>query len=264
MTNRTRLLLLPFSLLAFACTGRVETLGPSAQPVTETDETFAAPDSGTDAPPPQMELTVDDPAINTLPPPVPAVDSGTPPVDPVPPTHLLLDPMMAVQGEAGCVAWSSVRAEPFEAAVDAGQSLTTLQAAQANMVGSYVGHATSPWGEWDVLLTFGGNGHYLASSYDGTVSGSTPPPFYYGDPAICPSLDQWRLLDVAVTGAASGELDVGFSSGAPECHLPSWQGLLSQVSFDASGNRLHFDFATSDGYGPIVYDLWRLCPLQGG
>jgi len=43
-----------------------------------------------------------------------------------------------------------------------------------------------------------------------------------------------------------------------EYGLPGWQGELSRIERDASGDGLRFEFATSDGYGPVRFDLRRV------
>lgn len=270
MPFRTRFsLILP--LLAIACDGGVEVRRPAqnstpsnepSPPAPVTRNEYTEPDAQSDLTPSPV---VDSDAV------APALDGGASSDASTSPPEVLLDPSIPVQGNAGCVPWSSVREQTFVGTTDASRSLATLNAIQAAMAGTFVGHVTSPWGDWDVVITFTSDGHYVASAYDGTTLGGTPPPFYYGGDGTtsgCESLAQWRLLDVAVTGAASGQIDVPFyvpghweaDGGYPaQCYLPGWQGLLSQVSFDVPGNRLHFDFGTSDGYGPIVYDLWREC-----
>ena len=163
-----------------------------------------------------------------------------------------VDPSTPVFNQDACVPWSSVRGQPFMAD-DAGQSLATLTKDGVAIVGAWVGHAVAPWGQWDVSVTFLVGGHYIEPSTE----------FYYGD-SRCTSLEQWRLLDVSAAGAASGQIDVPFAGsqepdGSLSCDLPAWQGEVSLLIFSVDGNRLRFDFSRSDGYGPIVYDLWRAC-----
>ena len=112
-------------------------------------------------------------------------------------------------------------------------------------------------------ISFNADGSYMAYGYDGTSpaypSEADPPAFYYGEVDICPSLDRWRLLRTDGDGSISGEIDVPFYYGSGLCQLPAWQGELSSLTFDASGNRLRFSFNRSDGDDPVVYDLWREC-----
>jgi hypothetical protein len=191
----------------------------------------------------------------------PGVPDAVAPVVPPDASPPSLDPATPVHDMGACVPWSSVLGQPFVAdAVDASSGAgVTLGAVTMEMVGSYVGHATSPWGEWDLLITFAADGHYVASAYNGGALGSMPPPFYYGATTGCESLDHWRLLSNIGGGGATGQIDVPFSYGAEGCGLPGWQGLVSLLSFGSGSDRLLFQFATSDGYGPIVYDLWRRC-----
>lgn len=245
MTSRTSLLAL-LLVVTFACNGQVERAGPQQESLPSGSLAAVTPNRDAEA----NALYADGETPQTS---LPSLtDSGTPEGS-LPPPEAALDPMTLVQDVSGCVPWSSVRGHPFVAVVDAGRSLATLNDVQMSMVGSFVGHVASPWGDWDLLITFTADGYYAASSYDGTTLGPSSP-FYYGPAPGCESLDQWRLLDVSVTGAASGQLDVPYLYGQQGCGLPGWQGVLSEVSVDATGNRMHFDFGRSDGYGPIVYD----------
>ena len=74
---------------------------------------------------------------------------------------------------------------------------------------------------------------------------------YYGtdssDPS-CLALKQWSPTTLAVP----------FWYGT-YCDLPAWQGELSGAALDITGDRLDFAFSRSDGYGPIDYDLYRMC-----
>jgi hypothetical protein len=172
-----------------------------------------------------------------------------------------LDMATPVRGNGSCASWSTVRGQPFVAASSTSQSvMAILGDATKRMTGSWIGHAISPWGAWDITITFTADNHYVARAYNGTAEGgSTPPPFYYGTESGCDSLKQWRLTGVAATGDVLGQLDVPLSYGPALCGLPTWTGDLFSLVFDASGNRLQFAFRRSDGYGPITYDLWRIC-----
>ena len=68
---------------------------------------------------------------------------------------------------------------------------------------------------------------------------------------------QTRIEDATLSGNVVGEIDIAFGSGS-SFSLPAWQGELSRMELDASGNGLRFQFRTSDGYGPVKYDLRRL------
>jgi len=100
----------------------------------------------------------------------------------------------------------------------------------------------------------GVGGHYSAYAVGSEL------PFYYGAPGgDCLPLDEWSML----TGV-SARIDVPFDYGTAGCGLPTWQGKLDAVLFDADGNRAQFQFSTSDGYGPVLYDMWRVCPAPAG
>ena len=121
------------------------------------------------------------------------------------------------------------------------------------MVGNWRGIVTTPWiPPYPVALTFGNDGRYSAKSLDPSSSVA----FYYGtddDHAF----KQYRLEDVSVLGRVRGEIDIVFGYGAGSYDVGAWQGLIQELVLDASGDRLRFEFARSDGYGPVTFDLWR-------
>jgi hypothetical protein len=175
-----------------------------------------------------------------------------------------------------CTPYSQVPAMPFvPVARNPQQSVgQILSGTSAAMSGSWIGSVTSPWGNWYVTLTFEADGHYLEMGYDRSqpLPSANPPGFYYGtnndtDPS-CIQERQWRLD--AIVGSdltVSGQIDVPFWY-YPGCRLPGWQGVLTGIAFDATSDRMEFSFSRSDGYGPVVYDLWRVCypavELDGG
>jgi hypothetical protein len=130
------------------------------------------------------------------------------------------------------------------------------------MEGSWVGHAAAPrsWfpPDWDLILDLAG-GDMLGGHYDAHTAGASPA-FYYGsDGPACSALRNWSLSRLDADGYA-GTIDVAFDYGPGQCGLPAWQGELSQIVMDATASRLRFSFATSDGYGPVRYDMFRVCP----
>jgi hypothetical protein len=134
-----------------------------------------------------------------------------------------------------------------------------LRGVRAAIVGTWHGIATTPWTTpYEVDLTFTAGGEYSGRcSYFRECCRA----FYYGTDDQTP-LAQWRIQDATPGGEVFGELDVAFdyrnADGTTDYGLPAWQGKLSDVRRDASGDRLRFDFATSTGYGPISYDLQRV------
>jgi len=164
-----------------------------------------------------------------------------------------------------CAPWSTVAGEPFVPTVP--QGVDSLDLVTKGIVGSWIGSAAAPtyWvlDSWQIAITFAADGYYEVRGYNGTATNGytevKPPPFYYGDQTDCPSFDRWRLNSIGDAGV-SGQIDTPFYYVSCHCYLPAWQGELSSVALNSAGNRLHFSFATSDGYGPIEYDLWRVCP----
>jgi hypothetical protein len=138
---------------------------------------------------------------------------------------------------------------------------TLLSTTAAAMAGTWAGTAHAPWdgGEvWNVTIAFTTTSKYggqYSATGGATTMGFTAPAFYYGSDLPC-DLKAWQLLDVQSTGIA-GTINVTFEYPPEACYLPTWQGELSSVALDASLQRLNFSFTTSDGYGPIVYDLAR-------
>jgi hypothetical protein len=165
---------------------------------------------------------------------------------PTPPAFVPFDPQTSVGPAAlGCIPFNKVTPTPFVAANDSADQIRN------GMAGSWIGTATSPWGNWYVTITFSGTGHYDALGYSISPPASNPPSFYYGtdsDDPSCLALKQWSPTSLAVP----------FWYGT-YCGLPAWQGELSGAALDTTGDRLDFAFSRSDGYGPIDYDLYRTC-----
>jgi hypothetical protein len=161
----------------------------------------------------------------------------------------------------GCQPWTSVNAQPFVAS-----AIDPLSTAKA-MAGTWVGKAHSPWNsDWILRVSFGVTGTlsgvYSAVGYSLTTNETTPA-FYYGSDLDC-DLKQWWIANVVpadptIPGVA-GSINVTFEYPPQACYLPTWQGDLSNVELNASLTRLQFSFSRSDGYGPVNYDLWRVCP----
>jgi hypothetical protein len=122
------------------------------------------------------------------------------------------------------------------------------------MPGRWEGLATTPWTTpYRVELSFAADGHYSAGCTE--LSRDCCQAFYYGSDDDTP-IKRYRVEDATLSGNVFGEIDIAFAY-ADEYGLPAWQGELSNIQRDASGNGLRFSFARSDGYGPIEYDLRR-------
>jgi hypothetical protein len=134
---------------------------------------------------------------------------------------------------------------------DAAELLAGVQAA---IPGRWEGLATTPWTTpYRVELTFTADGHYSGRCAE--VSGDCCVAFYYGSDDDTP-IKRYRVDDATLSGNVFGEIDIAFASD-DGYGLPVWQGELSNIQRDASGNGLRFSFSTSTGYGPIEYDLRR-------
>jgi hypothetical protein len=219
-------------LVLVACGGAIAPgEGKDAAPDEGRDGSFDAHEASTPAPPDEGGTTVPQPLV--------LANDGT------------------------CVPWSQAAGEPFLASPSdplSQPASALLDATAASFVGSWIGHASAPpnWlpPSWDLVVQFTSNGPH-GGQY---AAQSNALPFYYGSQASsCSTLRQWRLFGVLADGV-QGELDVPFDYGASlPCELPTWQGVLTRIATNVSSSRLRFDFRTSDGYGPVAYDLWRIC-----
>jgi len=135
-----------------------------------------------------------------------------------------------------------------------GQRAAFLEALRSDMVGHWFGTANTPWEPlrtYSVFLAFEADGHYATRSLAPTGEAA----FYYGTDLDTP-LKQWALTDLTAGGVGSGTIDIAFFYGS-SFGLPVWNGELHDVTIDPSGDRLRLSFSTSDGYGPVVFDVWR-------
>jgi hypothetical protein len=129
-----------------------------------------------------------------------------------------------------------------------------LAFANEAMQGTWAGRADSPWtAPWQLTLVFRRDGTYSAHAADPANNLA----FYYGTDKDC-AMKRWRPEGAHFDGFF-GEIDIGFDYGQTDCGAPSWQGLFEQVLTNAERTRLRFWFRTGDGYGPVKYDLFRVC-----
>jgi hypothetical protein len=145
---------------------------------------------------------------------------------------------------------------PFSPQVPPGGELARvlLDGVKEVLAGSWRGVVTTPWtNPYVVDITFHADGHY--SDRCSELEDACCSAFYYGTSDDTP-LKQWRVDDATLSGNVFGELDVVFDYG--DSHgLPAWQGELSQIERDASGNGLRFEFSHLT-YGPQRFDLRRV------
>jgi hypothetical protein len=256
MTTRASFVGLLGTFALAACGGAIDPgLGGASGSSSETT---------TSSPPPSPPSgAVDHPDSGPVPTPDP-IDAG-PPRAPA-----SFDPKTPVESASGgCVPWTDVASETFVAAPSGSSSdsdAVVIARTLATLRGAWIGHASAPYGwlpaQWDLALEMTPDapnapnapnaGRYAA------VTSTFSPSFYYGsDDAQCSDLRSFRLTDVQAYGVGA-DIDITFHGGST-CYLPAWQGKLTGIAFDASGRRLQFRFATSDGYGPIVYEMWRVC-----
>jgi len=224
---------------------------------TTSDDASRTPDALTALPARDNEVTVD---VERVEPVVSPPAEPTPSVEPVESSGEI-GPLPWDSGECPsprypATSWSAGEWVPYPSgelskAADA-QSL--LRAVLAAMPGDWHGIATTPWtNPYEVDVRFDEGGGYSArcSNLPGCCLA-----FYYGTDDDTP-LKQWRVDDATLTGNVFGEIDIAFDY-FPEYGLPAWQGELSHIQRDASGDGLRFEFARSDGYGPVRFDLRRV------
>lgn len=132
-----------------------------------------------------------------------------------------------------------------------------LAATKQVLVGSWHGSVTTPWvPAYAVSATFGAAGDYSAhcdQNSDYAADSGCCRAFYYGSDLDSP-LKRWDLTDIHTDGKASGTIDIAFCDSG-KCWLPGWQGELSNLDYDQTGNRLRFDF--DKGNGRVTFDLER-------
>jgi hypothetical protein len=204
-------------------------------------------------PPREMDAGLDAWRLDAAP--EPRIDGG-----PVPWFDAGPDPGVYILSRSGCVPFEQGRYEPFELAQAPADRSVSEEIARASSLlqGTWYGTAVSPWmpPTWYVTVSFSQEGAYFGRYDAHSQAGAPVPAFYFGSDLPC-DLKQWRLLSADRDAGVSGEIDIPFQTDA--CQLPSWQGELIGITFDATGNQVDFEFKTSDGYGPVIYGLWRTC-----
>jgi hypothetical protein len=140
-------------------------------------------------------------------------------------------------------------------AVDPANLVALFERTRASMVGAWHGVVATPWlPPYDVDIAFRADGSY--SAHCSGVADDCCVAFYYGTNADS-DIKRYRIEDATLSGNVVGEIDIAFGYDG-NFGLPAWQGMLSHVELDGSGNALRFEFRTSSGYGPLRYDLRRV------
>jgi hypothetical protein len=125
---------------------------------------------------------------------------------------------------------------------------------RSGIVGAWRGVVTTPWtAPYEVEAAFTEDGHYSASCVHG--SNDCCIAFYYGTDDDA-DIKRYSIDDATLSGRVTGFIDIIFGTRGSYSEA-AWQGELSDVDVDATGDRARFDFATSDGYGPIHFELER-------
>lgn len=142
---------------------------------------------------------------------------------------------------------------------DSESEYETLLTLVSGMTGSWQGWRVVPegWQDGDARASvrFNDDGTYYAHCLDQSMECCLS--FYAGSDRVFPERSRhFEIDEINTLRRGSGSIEVFFDyNGEPG--LPAWQGELANVELDASGDRLRFDFNTSDGYGPVHFDLYR-------
>ncbi|HTB78023.1 MAG TPA: hypothetical protein VK762_32485 [Polyangiaceae bacterium] len=190
-----------------------------------------------------------------------------------------------------CSPWGQVEGlafAPMTPALPAGATSAALTDSARRLAGTWIGHVTSPWANWDVAVAFSLPDSTYGGSYEAISNSATVPSFYYGSDLPC-TMKKWQILG-ADTAGLEGDINVpyvipaespaelaeagsdtngvvdpvdgdasaedattaggGASASLPgSCYLPGWQGQFHAMTFDTSGNRLRFTFGTGQSQG---------------
>jgi hypothetical protein len=161
---------------------------------------------------------------------------------------------------ADCRSPVTVDLAPFVARApeDIGVTEQLAQAREA-VIGSWHGNVKTPWTEpYQIVASFSWEGGYSArceQNSDFDTDGCCRA-FYYGSDRNSP-FKHWSLTSVNADHSVDGEIDIMFCGDDEQCSAPAWQGELRKLEYDESGNRIHFQFWRSDGYGPLEIELER-------
>jgi hypothetical protein len=134
-----------------------------------------------------------------------------------------------------------------------------LADARTKLTGSWRGVVDSPFvPPYSIVMSFRADGSYSAhcsahSDYDGSSPGCCRA-LYYGTDQDS-SLKQWTLTTADASGKTSGDLDIVFGYSG-EFGESSYQGKISELELDATGNRARFNFLYGDRMAG-TYDLER-------
>jgi hypothetical protein len=191
-----------------------------------------------------------------------------------------------------CSPWGQVEGlafAPMTLALPAGATSAALADSARRLAGTWIGHVTSPWANWDVAIAFSSPDSMYGGSYVAISNSATVPSFYYGSDLPC-TMKQWQILGADTAGLegdinvpyvipaespgelaeagsdtdANGVVDPDGDGGAEDatteghaasppppgsCYLPTWQGQFHAMTFDTNGNRLRFTFGTGESQG---------------
>lgn len=140
---------------------------------------------------------------------------------------------------------------------DEASATQLLSAARSLLPGHWHGFVASPWvPNYSVTVDFTSSGYSAHCDQNSDYEGGSGccRAFYYGTDMDTP-IKTWKLTSVNEDGTLNGLIDIAFCT-ASSC-LPTWQGELHNLDYDATQSRIRFEFSTSDGYGPLKFELER-------
>jgi hypothetical protein len=182
----------------------------------------------------------------------PGVLTPTPaePSSPPSPGSSSKPPMFPWAGSCSAIHGPSSPPRPAPSEADDPVYLATLR---RDAAGHWRGVVATPWEPvYEVFVAFEADGHYASRSLHANL-----PAFYYGTD-FDTDLKKWSLTGVTPSGVASGAIDIAFQYGST-FGLPTWTGKLHDVTLDSASRQFSLSFTTSDGHGPVHFELWR-CP----
>jgi hypothetical protein len=142
----------------------------------------------------------------------------------------------------------------------AAQAIAT---ANASLTGNWQGIATNDWvPPFAIYLSFDSAGGYSSRCQQNSEASTAGccVAFYYGTDRDS-SLKRWALSSVDLAGKVSGNIDIIYYYGPGDSAVSGYQGKISGLEFDATGNRAHFQFVYGDRAAG-TYELQRLPESQ--
>jgi hypothetical protein len=143
---------------------------------------------------------------------------------------------------AACAPWAQVEGlafAPMTPAPAAGTTGEPLVESARRLAGTWIGHVTSPWANWDVAVAFSSSDADGGGSYEAISDSATVSSFYYGSDLPC-MMKKWRVLN-ADTAGLEGDINVTYVTFADS---PDGDDVLADAGPGAGANG---DVGLADG-----------------